>query len=247
MVDMITVDALNMDSKQLNRKIKELVSQGQKEINIINVLGQRFIGNGIQDNSLKITIHGVAGNDLGMFMEGVSIEIFGNAQDGVGNTLNGGTISVHGNAGDVVGYAARGGKIFIEKNVGYRVGIHMKEFENNVPVIVVGGSAGSFLGEYMAGGILVILNINSPKIMKADAIGTGMHGGKIYIRGDVDINNIGKEVVILDIDDNDYKILKNILKEFGNKFNFNAVELLKDKFIKLKAISHRPYGNLYAY
>ncbi|AEE14531.1 glutamate synthase alpha subunit domain protein [Thermodesulfobium narugense DSM 14796] len=244
---MITIDATNMDSRQLNEKIKESIRQGHKEINIINVLGQRFIGNGIQNGGLKITIHGTAGNDLGMFMDGVDIELFGNAQDGVGNTLNSGTICVHGNAGDVVGYAARGGKIFIEKNVGYRVGIHMKEYEENVPIIVVGGSAGSFLGEYMAGGILVVLNIDSPKIMKADAIGTGMHGGKIYIRGDVNVNNIGKEVVILDIDDNDYEILKNILSDYGNKFNFNAVELLKDRFIKLKAISHRPYGNLYAY
>jgi glutamate synthase domain-containing protein 3 len=244
---MININALNMDSRELNMQIKESIANGHKEINIINALGQRFIGNGIQNKDLKITINGTVGNDLGMFMDGVDIELFGNAQDGVGNTLNSGTICVHGRAGDVVGYAARGGKIFIEKDVGYRVGIHMKEFKTNVPTVVVGGSAGSFLGEYMAGGILVILNLDSPKTMKADAIGTGMHGGKIYIRGEVNTNNIGKEVVILDIDDDDYKILKNILSEYGKKFNFNSVDLLKDKFIKLKAISHRPYGNLYAY
>ncbi|HEM55853.1 MAG TPA: hypothetical protein ENO30_03725, partial [Thermodesulfobium narugense] len=84
---MVTIDAMNMDSKQLNKKIKESIRQGHKEIKIINVLGQRFIGNGIQNSDLKITIYGTAGNDLGMFMDGVNIELFGNAQDGVGNTL----------------------------------------------------------------------------------------------------------------------------------------------------------------
>ena len=97
---MINIDALNMDSRELNKKIKESIEDGHKEINIINVLGQRFIGNGIQNKELKITINGTVGNDLGMFMDGVDIELFGNAQDGVGNTLNSGTICVHGRAGD---------------------------------------------------------------------------------------------------------------------------------------------------
>ena len=36
-------------------------------------------------------------------------------------------------------------KIFIKGDVGYRVGIHMKAYENLYPVIIIGGTAQDFL------------------------------------------------------------------------------------------------------
>lgn len=33
----------------------------------------------------------------------------------------------------------------------------MKEYKDKIPAIVVGGVAGSFLGEYQAGGVIVVL------------------------------------------------------------------------------------------
>ena len=64
--------------------------------------------------------------------------------------MNDGKIIINGNAGDTLGYAMRGGKIFVKGNAGYRTGIHMKEYKDKNPVIAVGGSTGSFLGEYLA-------------------------------------------------------------------------------------------------
>ena len=58
---------------------------------------------------------------------------------------------MHGNVGDACGYAMRGGKIYIKGDCGYRAGIHMKAYQQHFPVMVVGGKAGSFLGEYLAG------------------------------------------------------------------------------------------------
>lgn len=49
---------------------------------------------------------------------------------------------------DATGYAMRGGKIFVRGNAGYRAGIHMKAYKDKTPVLVIGGKAGSFLGEY---------------------------------------------------------------------------------------------------
>ena len=85
-------------------------------------------------------------------MNGPKMIVHGNAQDGSGNTMNEGQIVIHGHAGDVTGNSMRGGKIFVRDYVGYRVGIHMKEYENKVPTIVIGETAGDFLAEYMAGG-----------------------------------------------------------------------------------------------
>jgi len=59
----------------------------------------------------------------------------------------------------------------------------MKQYKEKKPVIVIGGTAGSFLGEYLAGGIIIVLGLNSEDTVPVgDFCGTGMHGGKIYLR-----------------------------------------------------------------
>lgn len=60
--------------------------------------------------------------------------------------MNGGSIVVRGSVGDTAGYAMRGGEIYVQGNAGYRAGIHMKAYQDQQPVIVIGGRAGSFLG-----------------------------------------------------------------------------------------------------
>lgn len=47
---------------------------------------------------------------------------------------------------------------------------------------MVGGRSQDFLGEYMAGGIVIILDLEG-QTHQANFIGTGMHGGVIYLRG----------------------------------------------------------------
>jgi len=61
----------------------------------------------------------------------------------------------------------------------------MKEYQDKRPVIVIGGFAQDFLGEYMAGGVLVVLGLtlDGDAVHNARFVGTGMHGGKLYIRG----------------------------------------------------------------
>lgn len=47
----------------------------------------------------------------------------------------------------------------------------MKEFHELLPVVVIGGVAGAFLGEYMAGGILIVLGLdNSESCRLSDRI-----------------------------------------------------------------------------
>lgn len=143
-------DATNKSYAELNRIIKE-----NEYTEITNCLGQRFLADGTCGKRVKIT--GTAGNDLGAFLSGGEIEVFGNAQDALGDTMDDGEIIVHGSAQDAAGYAMRGGSIYIEKDVGYRAGIHMKAYGDKVPALVIGGTAGSFLGEYQAGGIILVL------------------------------------------------------------------------------------------
>jgi len=198
---------------------------------------------------VELEIFGTPGNDLGAFMNGPRIIVHGNAQDGCGNTMNEGEIIIHGHAGDIIGLSARGGKIFVREDVGYRAGIHMKEYQGKKPVLVIGGTAQDFLGEYMAGGILILLglNLSEGKHHKARFIGTGMHGGLIYLGGNVEDYQLGKEVGVTELDESDYQILRQFVGEFAAHFGYDAEEILKQQFIKMFPRWLRPYGRLYAY
>lgn len=245
----VRINAEGMLHKDLNMLLRQTMLDRQPEkIVINNVYGQRYIGTNLKQ-AIKVEIFGTPGNDLGAFMDGPVIHVYGNAQDGSGNTMNNGEIIVHGNAGDIAGFAARGGEIYVKGNVGYRVGIHMKEYEDKKPTLVIGGTAQDFLGEYMAGGTLIVLGLNlaENERHKANFIGTGMHGGVIYMRGRVADHQLGKEVSQLEMDESDASAIKKYVDKFAQYFDYDADEILSREFIKLLPLSHRPYGRLYAY
>jgi len=244
-----TIDAKGIYYAQLNEQIRGLIRWGEREINLINVNGQRYIGGGIEAPNLKITVSGVTGEDLAAFMEGPTIDVLNNAQDGVGNTMNDGKIIIRGLAGDVVGYGMRGGKIFIRDDVGYRVGIHMKGFKDKQPALVVGGCAGDFFGEYQAGGCLILLGLTQSRkhSVVGDYCGTGMHGGVMYIRGIFNQSYLGKEVKHFDLTDEDTARIKPLLEEFASTFGITEDILDFGRYRKIIPVSTRPYGRLYAY
>lgn len=244
---MLAIDARGIPYRELNRIIREAVAGGEDRIRLDNVCGQRYIGAGLR-RPVHIEIHGVPGNDLGVFMDGPQIFVRNNAQDGVGNTMNDGLIVINGDAGDVLGYGMRGGSLFIRGDVGYRVGIHMKAYKDQVPVIVVGGTAGDFFGEYMAGGVMVLLGAygTARRPLAGDYLGTGMHGGVIYLRGRPEPDRLGKEVRAFELDDGDAVLLQSLLDRFAGYFGTEPLDVGREPFVKLIPVSHRPYGRLYA-
>ena len=140
----ININAAEFDDQSLNRKIRET----EGDVTVTGCLGQRFIAAGLDNKT--VFIDGIPGNALGAYLNGAEITVHGNAQDAVGDTMNSGRIVVHGNIGDAAGYAMRGGGIYVKGDAGYRAGIHMKEYKEKRPVMVIGGRCGSFLGEYQA-------------------------------------------------------------------------------------------------
>jgi glutamate synthase domain-containing protein 3 len=247
---MTTIDAKGVYYKQLNEQIKAAAAGGEKHIKLINVCGQYYIADGITSD-VTIEVEGVPGQDLAAFMNGPTIIVKNNAQDTIGNTMDAGKVIVHGLAGDVLGYGMRGGRMHVLNDVGYRVGIHMKSYKEKIPVIVVGGKAGDFFGEYMAGGVLILLGMFSMRGDEVptvgDYLGTGMHGGVMYIRGRVDLNKCGKEVGLDKLDKTDKKLLERHLEEYCKDFKLDIKEILKEEFTKVYPKSKRPYGTLYCY
>ena len=136
------------------KEINDAIKAAGGDATLTEVLGERFIACGLKTG--VVTIEGTPGNALGAYLDGAEIRVHGNGQDAVGDTMNDGKIVVYGSVGDTLGYAMRGGKIFVRDNVGYRAGVHIKEYGEKKPVIVIGGKAGCFLGEYMAGGLILV-------------------------------------------------------------------------------------------
>lgn len=248
----LEIDATDLETKELNDQLRDLMLSGVKKVNIINVCGQRYIGTRLytpEHLKMEIEIFGTSGNDLAAFLCGHKITVHGNAQDGVGNTMDAGEVIVKGRAGDVLGFSMRGGEIYVRDNCGYRTALHMKEYEGKRPVLVVGESSQDFLGEYMAGGIVIILDLHD-QTHKANFIGTGMHGGAIYLRGSVEQSQVGGQVEISLLNDDDRAVLDQYVSRFLAHFpeiSKSKDEILKSQFVRLTPKSKRPYSNLYAY
>ena len=234
------INAKELDYRSLNNKLRV----GEQNITIRDCCGQRFIAAGMSDK--EITIDGVPGNALGAYLNGAVITVNANAQDAVGDTMNEGRIVVHGNIGDAAGYAMRGGKIFVKGNAGYRAGIHMKAYKDKVPVMIIGGTAGSFLGEYQAGGVIIVLALEA----KAEKIVgffpcTGMHGGKMFLRSSCRDVVFPSQVTARPAGQTDMEELKEYVSEYCDLFGYDINEVLASPFTVVTPDSKSPYKQMY--
>jgi glutamate synthase domain-containing protein 3 len=73
-----------------------------------------------------------------------------------------------------------------------------------------------------------------------------MHGGVIYVRGDVDDSLLGRDVIKAKPDAQDEATLAKLVGEYCTLFGYDLEEIMHKPFIKLTPRSHRPYGNMYA-
>ena len=242
------IDAAGLDHKTLNEQIKAAIAAGETEFELVHVCGQRYIGCGLTQ-PVVIRIDGIPGQDLAAFMSGPRIYCSGNVQDGVANTMNDGLVVAPGHAGDVLGYSMRGGCVYIRGNAGYRIGIHMKSYLNQEPTVIIGGRAKDFAGEYMAGGRLIILGLDTPsgEPLAGRYCGSGMHGGAMYVRGEVPEAHIGKGVSVEEPTAEDLEMLTAALTPYCEELGLKLGEIMAAPFQKLRAVSVRPHGQLYAY
>jgi len=71
----------------------------------------------------------------------------------------------------------------------------MKAYKEKIPVMIIGGCAGSFLGEYQAGGVIIVLGLHKDgRRIVGNFPCTGMHGGKMFLRGRCEDIHFPKQV-----------------------------------------------------
>ncbi len=235
------INACDMDFSALNASVR---AQEEREIEIYNLCGQRYIAAGSDGHDIKL--YGVAGSALASFLDGSTVEAFDDVEDAVGDTMNDGLVIVHGSAGDTLGYAMRGGRIYIRDKAGYRTGIHMKAYREKQPLIIIGESAGSFLGEYQAGGTIIVLGLKqNGRAPVGYFTGTGMHGGRIILRSDELPVDLPSQVKWKKADDEERKEISALIEEFCTIFSFDRESIMKSNFFLLEPDSATPYKRLY--
>lgn len=236
------IDAGDKHFQVLNQEIHTCPDE---TIELEGVMGQRYLCSGLSGKTVRMS--GIPGNALCCYLDDCTVEVMGNAQDATGDTMNAGTLIIHGNCGDATGYAMRGGMILIEGNVGYRAGIHMKAYETQVPVLVVGGEAGSFLGEYQAGGYIIVLGLNTTgRAPMGRFPAAGMHGGKIFVRTDAETPyDVPEQVLAREADENDKQEIAPFVAKFAEVFGRDTEAILADRFLVLTPNSRNPYRSMY--
>ena len=219
------IDATDLHFRTLNEKVRE---SGDREIIIENCMGHRYIGSGM--DGVHIMVHGMPGNALGAYLNGADITVMGNAQDATGDTMNEGRI------------------IYVEKDAGYRAGIHMKAYQNKLPVLVIGGCAGSFLGEYQAGGLIVVLGLGREpgQPLVGNFCATGMHGGKILLRGDAP-KDLSPQVLSAPATEADMAQIEPHLETYAAHFGISVERIKQEAFTVLAPDTKNPYKQLYTH
>lgn len=230
-----------MHFKEANQLVRSALAVADT-VRLEEVFAQRYLGCAMPA-AKRLEVYGTPGNDMACYMDGGSIEVFGNAQDQIGNTMNGGEVVVHGRCGDAAGYAMRGGRIFVRDDCGWRVGINMKQYQDKVPAIVIGGNAGNFLGEYMAGGIIVLLGT------AGEYLATGMHGGVVFLARRPDEHLVADGLVCEPVDEEGLQVLRPLLEAYNGHFGDDLAQPIDETgagFWALRPASSRPYASMYA-
>lgn len=217
------------------KQINDLLKQNQS-ITMEGLLGQRYIANALTKGSH--ILYGYAGNGFASFLNGATITLYGNAQEACGDTMSAGTLCIHGHCGDALAYGMRGGHIYVEGNCGSRCGVHMKQFQHE-SVLIIGGCAKDFLGEYLSGGTILVLNKNDETNAVARFCGVGAHGGAIYARLQTALPGWQR------VDAFALQSIHRLIDCFAQHFPCDPEKLKQSTFYEKKRQSTNPYEGLY--
>ena len=100
----------------------------------------------------------------------------------------------------------------------------------------------------MAGGEIVVLGLGKDKgPVVGSYVGTGMHAGVMYVRGEVAEHQLGKEVRMVEPPEADSARIAEIVTDYCRVMDIDPQEVLRKPFVKIYPYTSRPYGRLYVY
>ena len=195
------IDTADMDTMEVNSKIRDLMSAGYGTIVLQNPRGKHSLGVGILSR-LNLIIEGSTGYFGVGLIDGPNVRINGRVGWSCGENMMSGTVLIEKNAGSTFGAAIRGGDLVCRGSVGSRTGIDMKG-----GTIIVGGDTGALSGFMMQRGRMVVCG-NAGK-----NLGDSMYDGTIYVGGK--IKSLGVDAVETELSKLDIAWLTRKLTQYG--------------------------------
>jgi methylamine---glutamate N-methyltransferase subunit B len=197
------LDARELTTRELNAKIRSLVSQGKTRLTILNPEARHNLAVGILQRC-SLRFDGSVGYYCLSYCDGIDATVNGNSGWGLGDNLMSGKIVVTRNVGSSTGASMRGGQIIVWGNAGARTGISMKG-----GILVVAGNSGFLTGFMMQKGKIIVLgDVGS-------AAGDSMYEGVIYFGGKV--QSLGADAQIEEVSPREAKDVLRVLEDAGAK------------------------------
>jgi methylamine---glutamate N-methyltransferase subunit B len=197
-VSPVTVDARGLQTREVNRALKQAIAEGATEIHLAHPAGRHSFAVALKAEGIKVVFDGPAGWYTAGMNFGPHIVVEGNVGWGLAECMMDGRVEVRGHAGSGAAASIRGGSVYIEGDAGARAGIAMKG-----GTLVVRGDVGYMSGFMMQAGTIIVCGD------AADAIGDSMYEGTIYIGGQ--IASRGADAEIEDMTDDDLTLVKDAL------------------------------------
>lgn len=194
-------DAMDMEAKDINIKIRDLMKAGHGSITVKNPRAKHGLGVGIL-NRLNLHFEGSLGYFGCGLIDGPNVRISGRVGWSCAENMLAGTVVIEKNAGSTFGAAIRGGDLVCKGDVGSRTGIDQKG-----GTVIVGGRTGAFSGFMMQRGRMIVCG-NAGK-----NLGDSMYDGTIYVGGK--IADLGVDAVEEEITDLDVHWLTSKLEMYG--------------------------------
>ena len=169
-----TLDAEELDAKAVNKKIRQLMSEGYGTIVLQNPGAKHSLAVGIL-NRLNLQIEGSLGYFGCGLIDGPNIRIKGRVGWSCAENMMAGSVVIEKNAGSTFGAALRGGDLVCKGDVGSRTGIDMKG-----GTIIVGGKTGILSGFMMQRGRMIVCGDAGKNL------GDSMYDGTIFVGGNIE-------------------------------------------------------------
>ena len=208
-----SVDAAGLETREVNRAIKQAIAEGARTIRVLNPAGRHSFGVALKSEDLEVTFEGPTGWYTAGMNTGPRIVIEGNTGWGVGECMMRGRIEVHGHAGSGTAASIRGGVVYVQGDSGARSGIAMKG-----GTLVVGGSVGYMSGFMMQAGTIIACGD------AADGLGDSMYEGTIFVGGT--IASRGADAEVEELVEEDRTLLDAALGDVGldaSAFDFTKI------------------------
>jgi methylamine---glutamate N-methyltransferase subunit B len=199
------------DGHRLNRRMRDLVDAGTRDIQIVNPRSRHNLGVG-QHGPVTITFAGSVGYYCGGLNNGAEIIVERSAGWGTGEAMSAGRIEVRGTCALGTGASMRGGTIVVRGNCGPRTAANMKG-----GTLIVEGNVGYLAGFMTHAGDLIVCGDSG------EALGDSLWAGNIWVAGT--ISGLGADAKVVETTDAESERLHGLLRAEGidGTFDFKHV------------------------